>query len=94
MSLKLRGTTLFEQYGLSSAQYAAQGGCFPLNIDGSGVVGTAPSQVYLKGQTMNCATFVKHLAQGAYVGVLVSALSRRASKLQIQQRIPARRDKG
>src|ERR1039458_1184357 len=40
MTQKLKGTTLFERQGLPVADYAADGGSFPLNVEGAGVVGS------------------------------------------------------
>jgi len=37
---KRSGTTLFERYGLPVADYAADGGSFPVAVDGAGVVGS------------------------------------------------------
>jgi uncharacterized protein (UPF0303 family) len=39
LSLKAKGDTLLEKYGLPVADYAAHGGCFPLAVRGAGVVG-------------------------------------------------------
>jgi uncharacterized protein (UPF0303 family) len=40
LSLKLKNTTLLERQGLPVADYAADGGSFPLNVAGAGVVGS------------------------------------------------------
>ncbi len=40
MTLKLKGTTLTERYGLSVSDFAADGGSFPLNVERAGVVGS------------------------------------------------------
>jgi uncharacterized protein (UPF0303 family) len=40
MTQKLKGTTLFERQGLPVADYAADGGSFPLAVEGAGVVGS------------------------------------------------------
>lgn len=40
LGLQQRDTSLAERYGLSIADYAAHGGCFPLRIKGSGVIGS------------------------------------------------------
>ncbi len=37
---KLKGTTLFERQGLPLADYAVDGGSFPLAVEGAGVVGS------------------------------------------------------
>jgi len=39
--MKTKGTTLLERYGLLVADYAADGGSFPLHVEGAGVVGSA-----------------------------------------------------
>lgn len=41
MTLKAKGTTLLERYGLPVADYAADGGSFPLTVEGAGIVGCA-----------------------------------------------------
>jgi uncharacterized protein (UPF0303 family) len=41
MILKTKGTTLHERYGLPVADYAADGGSFPLAVEGAGIVGCA-----------------------------------------------------
>ena len=41
MTLKVKGTTLLERYGLPVADYAADGGCFPLIAENAGIVGSA-----------------------------------------------------
>jgi uncharacterized protein (UPF0303 family) len=41
MTLKVKATTLFERYGLPVADYAADGGSFPLIIENAGIVGSA-----------------------------------------------------
>jgi uncharacterized protein (UPF0303 family) len=40
LQLKSKGTDLLESQGLSSAEYATHGGCFPLHVEGTGVVGS------------------------------------------------------
>lgn len=40
MTLKTKGTSLLERYGLPVADYAADGGSFPLAVEGVGVVGS------------------------------------------------------
>ncbi len=40
MTLKLKATTLLERYGLPVTDYAADGGSFPLHVEGAGVVGS------------------------------------------------------
>jgi uncharacterized protein (UPF0303 family) len=40
LTQKLKGTTLFEAYGLPIADYAEHGGSFPLAVEGAGVVGS------------------------------------------------------
>jgi uncharacterized protein (UPF0303 family) len=40
LGLQQRETSLSERYGLSVADYAAHGGCFPIRIKGTGVVGS------------------------------------------------------
>jgi uncharacterized protein (UPF0303 family) len=40
MTLKMKGTTLLERYGLPVADYAADGGSFPLAVKGAGVIGS------------------------------------------------------
>jgi uncharacterized protein (UPF0303 family) len=40
LTQKSKGTTLLERYGLSVADYAADGGSFPLAVEGTGVVGS------------------------------------------------------
>jgi uncharacterized protein (UPF0303 family) len=37
---KMKGTTLFERQGLPLTEYAADGGSFPLHVEGAGVVGS------------------------------------------------------
>ncbi len=37
---KMKGTTLVERYGLPVADYAADGGSFPLSVENAGVVGS------------------------------------------------------
>lgn len=39
LTQKMKGTTLAERYGLPIADYACDGGSFPLAVDGAGVVG-------------------------------------------------------
>jgi uncharacterized protein (UPF0303 family) len=41
LTQKMKGTTLFDRYGLPVADYAADGGSFPLAVEGAGVVGSA-----------------------------------------------------
>jgi uncharacterized protein (UPF0303 family) len=41
MTLKAKNTTLLERYGLPVADYAADGGAFPLIVEGAGIVGSA-----------------------------------------------------
>jgi uncharacterized protein (UPF0303 family) len=40
MTLKLKETTLLGRYGLPVADYAADGGSFPLIVEGAGIVGS------------------------------------------------------
>lgn len=40
LTQKMKGTTLHERYGLPVADYAADGGSFPLAVEGVGVVGS------------------------------------------------------
>jgi len=40
MTMKVKGTTLLERYGLPVADYAADGGAFPLIVEGAGIVGS------------------------------------------------------
>jgi uncharacterized protein (UPF0303 family) len=40
LTQKMKGTTLHERYGLPVADYAADGGSFPLVVEGAGVVGS------------------------------------------------------
>jgi uncharacterized protein (UPF0303 family) len=40
MTLKVKGTTLLERYGLLVADYAADGGSFPLIVENAGIVGS------------------------------------------------------
>src|SRR5580698_5754451 len=40
LTQKLKGTTLLERQGLPLTEYAADGGSFPLHIQGAGVVGS------------------------------------------------------
>ncbi len=40
LMMKAKGTTLLERYGLPAADYAADGGSFPLAVEGAGVVGS------------------------------------------------------
>ena len=40
LGLKLKNTTLLERQGLPVADYATDGGSFPLSVTGSGVVGS------------------------------------------------------
>jgi uncharacterized protein (UPF0303 family) len=39
LTQKMKGTTLAERYGLPVADYACDGGSFPLTVEGAGVVG-------------------------------------------------------
>jgi uncharacterized protein (UPF0303 family) len=41
MNLRAKSYTLLERYGLAVADYAADGGSFPLAVAGTGVVGSA-----------------------------------------------------
>jgi uncharacterized protein (UPF0303 family) len=41
LTQKMKGTTLHERYGLPVADYAADGGSFPLAAESAGVVGSA-----------------------------------------------------
>jgi len=41
MSLRVKATTLLERYGLPVADYAADGGSFPLIVENAGIVGSA-----------------------------------------------------
>src|SRR5580692_11915778 len=40
MTQKMKGTTLLERQGLPLTEYAADGGSFPLHVEGAGVVGS------------------------------------------------------
>ncbi len=40
MTQKMKGTTLLERQGLPLTDYAADGGSFPLHVEGAGVVGS------------------------------------------------------
>jgi uncharacterized protein (UPF0303 family) len=40
LTQKLKGTSLFERQGLPLADYAVDGGSFPLSVEGAGVVGS------------------------------------------------------
>lgn len=40
MTLKLKGDTLLGRYGLPVVDYAADGGSFPLAVEGTGIVGS------------------------------------------------------
>ncbi len=40
MTLRLKGTTLLDRYGLAVADYAADGGSFPLVVENAGIVGS------------------------------------------------------
>ena len=40
MTLKVKATTLLERYGLPVADYAADGGSFPLIVENAGIVGS------------------------------------------------------
>lgn len=39
-TMKVKNTTLLERYGLPVADYAADGGAFPLIVEGAGIVGS------------------------------------------------------
>ena len=39
LTQKSKGTNLDDRYGLPVADYAADGGCFPLAVEGAGIVG-------------------------------------------------------
>jgi uncharacterized protein (UPF0303 family) len=41
MRMKLKATTLFERYGMPVADYASDGGAFPLIVENAGIVGSA-----------------------------------------------------
>lgn len=41
LSMRLKGVTLLDRYGLPVADYAADGGAFPLAVENAGVVGSA-----------------------------------------------------
>ena len=41
LHLKMKKTTLLERYGLPVAEYAADGGSFPLHVEEAGIVGAA-----------------------------------------------------
>ena len=41
LSLRVKGTTLEQNHGLATADYASHGGSFPLHVEGAGVVGSA-----------------------------------------------------
>lgn len=40
LELKSAGKTLQEMYEISTDDYAAHGGCFPINVKGTGMIGT------------------------------------------------------
>jgi uncharacterized protein (UPF0303 family) len=40
LTQKMKGTSLHERYGLPVADYAADGGSFPLAVEGAGVIGS------------------------------------------------------
>jgi uncharacterized protein (UPF0303 family) len=40
LTLKVKSTTLIERYGLPVADYAADGGSFPLSLESGGIVGS------------------------------------------------------
>lgn len=40
LTQRAKGTTLAERYGLPVADYAADGGAFPIHVEGAGVVGS------------------------------------------------------
>ncbi len=40
LQLQLKNTDLTEKYALSSTEYAAHGGSFPINVTGAGVIGS------------------------------------------------------
>lgn len=40
LTQKMKGTSLHERYGLPVADYASDGGSFPLTVEGAGVVGS------------------------------------------------------
>jgi uncharacterized protein (UPF0303 family) len=40
MTLKVKATTLLDRYGLAVADYVADGGSFPLHVEGAGIVGS------------------------------------------------------
>lgn len=40
ITLKVKATTLVERYGLPVVDYAADGGSFPLSVEGAGIVGS------------------------------------------------------
>ena len=40
LRLELRGTTIHERVGLPLADYAAEGGSFPITVEGAGVIGS------------------------------------------------------
>jgi uncharacterized protein (UPF0303 family) len=39
LTQKMKGTTLLDRYGLPASDFAADGGAFPLAVEGTGVVG-------------------------------------------------------
>jgi len=41
LMMKAKGTTLVERYGLPVADYAGDGGSFPIAVEGAGIVGSA-----------------------------------------------------
>jgi uncharacterized protein (UPF0303 family) len=40
LELELKNSNLLDRYGLTLAEYAAHGGCFPLRVRGAGVIGS------------------------------------------------------
>lgn len=40
LSMEKRGSTLTERFGVSNADFVAAGGCFPIRVRGTGVVGS------------------------------------------------------
>ncbi len=41
LKLKLQGTDLFTRHGLAAAEYAADGGSFPIRVENAGCIGSA-----------------------------------------------------